>query len=1093
MDRGNYRLGGGDSNRGGGGGGGGDSSRGGGGGGNRGRGRGGGQYEQEQGRGGGRGGFQIGGGRGGPSQMGSFNQQPIQPPQQWGNQPRASGPGQYQARGAPYNQPGLQHPVGRSPGRGGAWVSRGGGGTAWARPPPQQPQQHGSGSSGTAWARPPQQQLVSGGSGTAWVRPPSQQPPQHGGGNQQQRDVQPNSSEASTVRQWGPPSGSSPPPPQSSDPVQVDLKSLSITEKESTSSPPESNNGKLVPIARPDTGKVAVKSIRLLANHFPVRFNPQSTIMHYDVDIKQIMTDETRAVKKSINKSDLRMIRDKLFADNPGQFPIDKTAYDGEKNIFSAVQLPTGRFTVNCSDGDEGRGRSYVFTIKFVAELKLCKLKEYLSGSLSYIPRDVLQGMDLVMKENPSRLRIIAGRSFYSNEHLAEHDFGFGVAAYRGFQQSLKPTSGGLALCLDYSVLAFRKAVPVLDFLREYIGEFNENNFTRRRDAEDALVGLKVKVTHRRSSQKYVVKKLTDEKTRDLHFILEDPEGKDPPKKVFLVDYFREKYQVEIRYQNLPSLDLGKGNKKNYVPMEFCVLIEGQRFPKEHLDKDSALFMKKISLVPPRERREAICEMVRAEDGPCGAVTRNFEIRVDRNMTCVSGRILPTPDLKLGGLSRVPLDNKCQWNLVGKSVVEGKALQRWALIDFSSQERNPNFRLRTDEFVFRLKERCKKLGINMEEPVITHFTGMYELSAVEKVEDLLRGVVRAADEKIKDRLQMIVCVMAAKHNGYKYLKWVSEIKIGVVTQCCLSSLANKGQDQYLANLCIKINAKLGGSNMELTGRLPNFGGEDNVMFIGADVNHPAARNVTSPSIAAVVATVNWPAANRYAARVCPQDHRTEKILNFGSMCADLLNAYTLLNSVKPNRIVVFRDGVSEGQFDMVLNEELVDLMKAIYDDHYRPAITLVVAQKRHHTRLFPDGGPGNVPPGTVVDTVIVHPSDFDFYLCSHFGGLGTSKPTHYHVLWDENGFNSDRLQKLIYNMCFTFARCTKPVSLVPPVYYADLVAYRGRMFQEVLMEMQSPASSTASFTTSSSSSSTTSFEQGFFKLHHELQNKMFFV
>ncbi|KAK4361420.1 hypothetical protein RND71_020372 [Anisodus tanguticus] len=1067
MERGNYQRGGGN----GGGRGGGNHGRGRGNYEQGGQGRGGGNYEQGQGRG--------GGGRGGP-QMGSYNQPQFQPPQQWGNQPRASGQGQYQGRGAPTNQPGQYqgrgaptNQPGQDPGRGGTWVNQpvqrgGGGGNAWARPPPQQ---HGS-----------------GGVGTVWARPPPQQPQQHGGGasggKQKQQDVEPSRSGASNV-----------PLPQSSDPLQVDLKSLNITEQQSPSSPPKSNKEKRVPVARPDTGKVAVKSIALLANHFPVRFNPQSTIMHYDVDIKQVMADENRHVKKSINKSDLRMIREKLFADNPAKFPIDKTAYDGEKNIFSAVQLPTGQFNVDCSDGDDARARSYVFTIKFVAELKLCKLKEYLSGNLSYIPRDILQGMDLVMKENPTRCRISVGRSFYSHDHLPEHDFGFGVAAYRGFQQSLKPTSGGLALCLDYSVLSFRKPMPVLDFLRDYIGEFNENNVRNKwRAANDALFGLKVRVTHRRTNQKFHVKGLTQRNTRELDFTLEDPEGKDPPRKVFLVDYFRDKYQREIRYKDLPSLDLGKGDKINHVPMELCVLVEGQRYPKEHLDRDTALFLKNISLARPLERRQTICQMVRDEDGPCGAITRNFEIGVDMNMTRVSGRILPPPDLKLGGQSRVPVNDKCQWNLVGKSVVEGKALQRWALIDFSSQERNPNFRLRADEFVFRLRARCRNLGINMEEPVIKHFTGMNDLSAVSKVEDLLKVVVSAADRKIKGRLQMIVCVMTAKHNGYKSLKWVSETKIGVITQCCLSTHANKGQDQYLANLCMKINAKLGGSNMELVERLPNFGGADNVMFIGADVNHPAARNVTCPSIAAVVGTINWPAANRYAARVCPQNHRTEKILNFGSMCADLVNTYARLNSVKPNRIVVFRDGVSEGQFDMVLNEELIDLVKAIYDGRYRPAITLVVAQKRHHTRLFPESGPANVPPGTVVDTIIVHPSDFDFYLCSHFGGLGTSKPTHYHVLWDENGFNSDRLQKLIYNMCFTFARCTKPVSLVPPVYYADLVAYRGRMFQEVLMEMHSPGSTTSSYAASSSSSSSTaSFEQRFYDLHPDLQNVMFFV
>lgn len=37
-------------------------------------------------------------------------------------------------------------------------------------------------------------------------------------------------------------------------------------------------------------------------------------------------------------------------------------------------------------------------------------------------------------------------------------------------------------------------------------------------------------------------------------------------------------------------------------------------------------------------------------------------------------------------------------------------------------------------------------------------------------------------------------------------------------------------------------------------------------------------------------------------------------------------------------------------------------------------------------------------------------------------------------------------------MCFAFVRCTKGVSLVLPVYYADLVAYIGCMFQEAVME-----------------------------------------
>ncbi|CAB4440015.1 unnamed protein product [Rhizophagus irregularis] len=71
--------------------------------------------------------------------------------------------------------------------------------------------------------------------------------------------------------------------------------------------------------------------------------------------------------------------------------------------------------------------------------------------------------------------------------------------------------------------------------------------------------------------------------------------------------------------------------------------------------------------------------------------------------------------------------------------------------------------------------------------------------------------------------------------------------------------------------------------------------------------------------------------------------------------------------------------------------------------------------------------------------------EFDFYLQSHAGLLGTSRPAHYHVLFDENGFNADSLQTLSYNLCYVYARCTRSVSLVPPVYYAHLVTNRAKL------------------------------------------------
>lgn len=486
-----------------------------------------------------------------------------------------------------------------------------------------------------------------------------------------------------------------------------------------------------------------------------------------------------------------------------------------------------------------------------------------------------------------------------------------------------------------------------------------------------------------------------------------------------------------------------------------------------------------------------------------GDVTRNFGFEVNMKMTKVTGRIIGPPELKLGSpngkMTKITVDKeKCQWNLVGKSVVEGKPIQRWAVLDFSHFDR---FKLNPNYFIPNLIGRCKSLGIKMEEPVFYETTSMNKFSSVDMLFELLSSINARACKVGKGHLQFLLCVMSRKDPGYKYLKWISETQIGIVTQCCLSSLANKANDNYLANLGMKINAKLGGSNVELIERLPLLEGAGHTMFLGADVNHPGSWTTASPSIAAVVGSMNWPAANRYATRVRPQDRRSEKILHFGDMCLELFETYVRLNKVKPEKIIVFRDGVSEGQFDMVLNEEFLDLKRVFLTRNYSPSITLIVAQKRHQTRLFPerrqDGGPtGNVSPGTVVDTKIVHPFEYDFYLCSHYGSLGTSKPTHYHVLWDDHKFTSDQLQKLIYDMCFTMARCTKPVSLVPPVYYADLAAYRGRLYHEAVMEGQYPSSgvSSSSSSVASSSLSPAAFmDERSFKLHADLQNDMFFI
>jgi eukaryotic translation initiation factor 2C len=73
------------------------------------------------------------------------------------------------------------------------------------------------------------------------------------------------------------------------------------------------------------------------------------------------------------------------------------------------------------------------------------------------------------------------------------------------------------------------------------------------------------------------------------------------------------------------------------------------------------------------------------------------------------------------------------------------------------------------------------------------------------------------------------------------------------------------------------------------------------------------------------------------------------------MVISLLQQFFAENKAYPKRLVFFRDGVSEGQFPIVLRYEMNKMRQACQqiDKDYKPAITFVIVQKRHHTRFFP--------------------------------------------------------------------------------------------------------------------------------------------
>ncbi|KAK8643428.1 hypothetical protein V6N13_012727 [Hibiscus sabdariffa] len=831
----------------------------------------------------------------------------------------------------------------------------------------------------------------------------------------------------------------------------------------------------LVAARRPDSGGVEGHVITLLANHFLVKFDPSLKIYHYNVEISPNPSKEVA-----------RMIKQKLVENNSGLLSGAHPAYDGRKNIYSPVEfqndkleffislpIPTTKSGLpfgesNCFPQKQNQQlKVFRINIRHVSKFDGKDLSSYLSkegDDWIPLPQDYLHALDVVLRESPMEKCIPVGRSFYSSSMGGTKEIGGGAIGWRGFFQSLRPTQQGLALNVDFSITAFHESIGVilylqkrLDFLRDLSQRKTRSlSDEERREVEKALRNVRVFVCHRETVQRYRVHGLTEEVTENLYF--PDRGGKN----LRLVSYFKEHYNYDIQFRNLPCLQISR-RKPCYLPMELCIICEGQKFMGKLSDDQTARILK-MGCQRPKERKAIIDGIMRGPVGPTsGNQAEEFKLHVSREMTRLNGRILQPPKLKLGDGGHIrdiiPSRRDRQWNFLDSHVFQGTRIERWALISFGgTHEQKSNI----PKFVNQLSHRCEQLGIFLNRSTIVspQFESTQVLSNVSLLESKLKKIHRAAS----NNLQLLICVMEKKHKGYADLKRIAETSVGVVSQCCLYLNLGKLSSQFLANLALKINAKVGGCTVALYNSLPSqiprlLRPDEPVIFMGADVTHPHPLDDFSPSVAAVVGSMNWPAANKYVSRMRSQTHRQEIIQDLAAMVGELLDDFYQEVKILPKRIIFFRDGVSETQFYKVLKEELQAVKEACARfPGYKPPVTFAVVQKRHHTRLFPfeidpsstqnQPSDENIPPGTVVDNVITHPKEFDFYLCSHWGVKGTSRPTHYHVLWDENQFTSDELQKLVYNLCYTFVRCTKPVSLVPPAYYAHLAAYRGRLYLE---------------------------------------------
>lgn len=374
---------------------------------------------------------------------------------------------------------------------------------------------------------------------------------------------------------------------------------------------------------RPDSGGQDGSVIYLLANHFLVKFDPSQKIYHYNVDISPHPSKEIA-----------RMIKQKLLETEGDSFSGAVPAFDGRQNVYSPVEFQEDRleFFVNLpvqscntlmkcgSDLREKQPQKKVdklFRVSMRLVSKFDGKKQRKEGeSWAPLPQEYIHALDVILRENPTEKCTSIGRSFYSSSMGGSKEIGGGAVGLRGFFQSLRQTQQGLALNMDLSIAAFHESIGVIAYLQkrlEFLKDLSRNkgrelSLEEKREVEKALKNIRVFVCHRETVQRYRVYGLTEEITESLRF--QDRDGK----QLRVMSYFKDHYNYEIQFKRLPCLQISR-TRPCYLPMELCMICEGQKFLGKLSDDQTAKIMK-MGCQKPNERKDTIDKVMAGPIGP---------------------------------------------------------------------------------------------------------------------------------------------------------------------------------------------------------------------------------------------------------------------------------------------------------------------------------------------------------------------------------------------------------------------------------------------------------------------------------------------
>ncbi|KAL7801966.1 Piwi domain-containing protein [Trichoderma afarasin] len=897
--------------------------------------------------------------------------------------------------------------------------------------------------------------------------------------------------------------------------------------------------------------------ITLWANYVSLTASSKLVLYRYEISVTPAAAGKlTQVVRLLLEAPELAEYKHDLVSD------FRKTLLSRHK--FSDRTINIAYRSIG-EDEPKENGAQYQVKLQLTNTLATSELIEYLTSTNPSAQYDeklpLIQALNIFLKHyaksgdnlvSMGSAESGSSKTFAIGQLSDTWDLGNCLTAIRGFFASVRAATARVLVNINVSQAAFFQEGP----LDQFILRLGTQGGLSKLQA--FIHGIKIKVTHLPDKLNRRGKPVSRVKTIWSLANIKDGQGlKNPPRvKAFgagpkdvqfwlkedlkdtkkqggkgakaqggqyisVYDFFAKQHKIRIQDTQLPVINVGDRANPNYLPLEVCYVLPGQPC-NTTLSTAQAQQMIRFAVRKPFDNATSIVTKglkIAGLSSETNPLLAQFGIDISQDLITVSGRVIASPKVGYGQNRQIPTFGG-SWNMLPRDSPSLKfsnagSMQKWSCVYIEMPNDYPHAQTFTSagltEVLRSFHAVLGDTGIAASPPLQPFQRLQLSHNDDPELEALMK---RAASS-----LQLLFVILPATPIPlYNRVKYLGDVKYGIHTVCSVGTkIANpKGQDQYLRNLALKFNLKLGGNNHLVDPTHLGFITENKTMIVGIDVTHPTAGNKEAPSIASMVASIDqklgqWPGI----LSIQPKS-RQELVADLTEMLKSRLRLWRQKgkHSEFPENIIVYRDGVSEGQYQPVLDQEL-PLLRAACKEIYPapdqkkglPRMTVAIVGKRHHTRFYPttaadaDKG-GNTKAGTVVDRGVTEARSWDFFLQAHTALQGTARPAHYYVVLDEifrsryaktPGKNiADEFTNLTQSMCYAFGRATKAVSYCAPAYYADVLCERSRCYLSSLFESP-PASEATSMVDGAAGGLNTGALQQEVQVHERLKDSMFYI